>query len=286
MNRKLIEAVSKLYSFAQNIKENEKEFEEGSEEITPTQELGSKIEPVIIIDPKTPKEIKMFKVQQEGVRIGKASWQLGPEFVLGNRYRMLQFTPKVIPYKKVDMRSGAAKEQIVDAILEVITTNNYFTSLRNRPELTKNFILNLMGMKHSEGSSANYNIGNIQVGYGKLGRPNKYWSEVFLMGDKSYSGGVAIPYIELWRSYNNLKDGVKDWIDLLKDMNMLRGALQTPKDFYNHLRTKGYFGIKMSKNTLPKHEKAYVGGMEAGRKRSKDMIDKKIEQYYKLSTGQ
>ena len=276
-------AALKLYSYAsEDLKEEVKEETEGSEEITPTQELGSKIEPVIITDPKTEKEKKMFRVQQEGKRIGKASWQLNDEFVLGNRYRKLQFVPQVVPYNKVDMRSGKAKMQIVDAVLEIIATDDYFAPLRGNVPMTKNLILNLIGMKTAEGSSANYNIGNIQVGYGKLGQPNKYWRRVFLMGDKTYSGGATIPYIELWRSYENLKDGVKDWIDLLKSRGMLAGALKTPLDFYTYLRTKGYFGTKMSKNVIPKHEKAYVGGIEAGRKRNKDMIDKKIEEFYRV----
>jgi len=193
-NENLLLLASKLYSFAQD---------EGSEEITPTQELGSKIEPTIIVNPKNNKEKKMFTVQQNGKRIGKASWQLGSEFVLGNRYRKLSFTPVVVPYNKVDMSSGSAKEQIVDAVLEIISTDNYYSPLRGNTIMTKNFISNLVGMKHAEGSSANYNIGNIQVGYGRLGIPNKYWSKVFLMGDKTYVSGGTIPYIELWRSYNN-----------------------------------------------------------------------------------
>ena len=84
----------------------------------------------------------------------------------------------MVPYNKVDMRSGKAKEQIVEAILEIIAEDDYFSILRKRPELIKNFILNLIGMKTAEGSSANFNIGNIQVGYGKLGRPNKYWNKI------------------------------------------------------------------------------------------------------------
>jgi hypothetical protein len=251
------------------------------ESITPTKELGSKVEPVIITEPKTPKEKKMYEVQQNGERVGKASWQKGNEFVLGNRYRKLQFTPNVAPYRKVDMSSSLAKEKIIEAILEVIMKDNYFLPLRNRPELTKNFIQNLMGMKTAEGSGVNWNFGNIQVGYGKLGSPNEYWKgDVIILGDKNYSGGKTIPYIELYRSYDSLKDGVKDWIYLMKDRGMLPAALQSPNKFYNSLRNKGYFGTEMSKNPVSKHEKAYVGGIKSGIKRNKDLIDKKIEKYY------
>ena len=274
----LYNAVTKLHAFASKL---EGESEEGSEEITPTVELGSKIEPVIITNPTSEKEKKMFKVQQEGNRIGKASWQLNDEFVLGNRYRKLQFTPKVVPYNKVDMRSGKAKGEIVEAILELIMTDEYFAPLKGNAPMTKNFILNLIGMKTAEGSSANYNIGNIQVGYGKLGRPNEYWNDVFLMGDKNYSGGTTIPYIELWRSYPSLKDGVKDWMYFLKSLGMLNGALKSSREFYHALRTKGYFGSKRSKKNLPKHENAYVGGIDSGRKRNKDLIDQKIEAFYR-----
>lgn len=279
-------AISTLYSFAtdkemdnNSDKEANKDVEEEKSEITPT--LGSKIEPVIIIDPKTEKEKKIYRIQQEGKRIGKASWQLNGEFVLGNRYRKLQFTPTVAPYRKVDMKSPKAKSEVVDAILEIIGEDNYFAPLRQRPELTKNFILNLIGMKTAEGSGVNYNFANYQVGYGKLGLPNKYWKgDVIPLGDKNYSGGTAIPYVELFRSYDNLKDGVKDWIYLLKDRGMLPAALKSPAKFYNSLRTKGYFGKNMSKEVVPKHEKDYVGGIQSGRKRNKDIIDKKIEELY------
>jgi len=286
MDKKLLyRLASQLYKFAaEELEEDAKkeEAEETNKEVTPVTEVGSKIEPVIITDPKTEKEKKMFRVQQEGNRVGKATWQLGPEFVLGRRYRKLQYTPQVMPYNKVDMRSGKAKAEIVDAVLELIQTEDYFASLRDKPGLIKNFILNLMGMKTAEGSSANYNIGNIQVGYGKLGRPNKFWKgPVVVMGDKNYHGGVAVPYIELFRSYDTLKDGVKDWIFFLKDLGMLKGALLSPADFYTTLRTKGYFGKNLSKNVVKKHETAYVGGINAGRKRYKDMIDKKIEEFYK-----
>jgi len=65
------------------------------------------------------------------------------------------------------------------------------------------------------------------------------------------------------------------------DLIIIRGALKTSKDFYTSLRTKGYFGTKMSKNVILRHEKAYVGGIDSGRKRNKDMIDRKIEDFYK-----
>jgi len=272
MNKNLLHIINKLYSFA---------VEEKKEEITPTLELGSNIEPVIITDPKTEKEKKIYKVQQEGKRTGKASWQLGNEFVLGNRYRSLQFTPTVVPYRNVDMKSAKAKEDVIEAILEIISTDNYFAPLRERPELTKNFISNLIGMKTAEGSGVNYNFANYQVGYGKSGLPNKFWKgDVIILGDKNYSGGVTIPYIELYRSYDNLKDGVKDWIYLLKDRGMLPAALNSPVKFYNSLRSKGYFGTNMSKEVVPKHEKSYVGGIQSGINRNKDIIDKKIEEFY------
>lgn len=265
--KNLIRCVEMLYSLAE-------------EDITPT--LGSKISPIIITDPKNEREKKIFRIQNKGKKIGPASWQLNNEFVLGNRYRKLQFTPKVVPYNKTDMNSPKAKEKVVDAILDIIFSDNYFAPLRSRPDLTKNFISNLIGMKTAEGSGVNNNVANYQIGFGKLGIPNKFWKgDAVVLGDKNYSNGKAVPYVELFRSYNNLEDGVKDWLYLMKDRGMLPAALTSPSKFYDSLRGRGYFGTKMSKNPVPKHEKAYVGGIQSGIKRNKDMIDKKIEERFK-----
>lgn len=229
---------------------------------------------------KLEKSSKIDNIKENGEKIGNTSWQLGNEFVLGNRYRRLQFTPTVVPYKKVDLSSQAAKEKIVDKIFDIINMDSYFSNLLKSKDATINFINNLFGMKVAEGSSANYNIGNIQVGYGKLGLPNKYWSKVFLMGDKNYTEGGIIPYIELWRSYDTLENGVADWIYFLKDMGMLKGAIGNSASFYNKLRTSGYFGSHLSKSENKDHRKSYVGGIDAGRKRNSSMVENKVNAFF------
>ena len=236
------------------------------------EELGYSGGGNLITDPKTPKEKKMQKVQQEGKKIGKVSWQLGNEFVLGNRYRTTAFVPVVVPRKKVDMHSAAAKSQIVDIIINLIKTDNYFAGLRSA-EAATNFISNLMGMKKIEGSASNYNFGNIQIGESAV--PNQYWNTVFLMGDYNYSPGGNVPYVELWRSYDNLKNGATDWILFMKKGGFLDAAKTDAKSFYEGLRSKGYFGKTYQKTRVEKHEKDYIGGIMAGRKSEEKVIREK-----------
>ena len=245
----------------------------------PPKELGSNIEPTIITNPQTLKEKNIHRVQTQGRQIGKASWTLNDiEYVLGKNYRKLQQPIKVVPARKTDMHSPNAKAQIIDAIIQTTQTHPFFKPIKNNPAAIKALVSNLMGMKTAEGSASNYNIGNIQVGYHKLGRPNQFWNQAVLMGDKNYSsGGTTIPYIELFRSYNSLQNGVQDWIQFLIDQNMLSNPSTPPIDFYNNLRTKGYFGSKISKSPVPKHEQNYVGGMQAGIQRTLPLIDQRLQ---------
>ena len=248
----------------------------------PPKELGSNIEPTIITNPQTPKEKNIHRVQTQGRQIGKASWTLNDiEYVLGKNYRKLQQPIKVVPARKTDMHSPNAKAQIIDAIIQTTQTHPFFKPIQNDPAAIKALIQNLMGMKTAEGSASNFNIGNIQVGYNKLGRPNQFWNQAVLMGDKNYSGGTTIPYIELFRSYNSLNDGVQDWIQFLIDQNMLSNPSTPPIDFYNNLRTKGYFGTKISKSPVPKHEQNYVGGMQAGINRTLPLVDQRLQSILK-----
>jgi len=272
----MLKAIESFAAFVNPQPESPKPVEEKPEP-EPPNELGSNIEPTIITNPQNPKEQNMQRVQQQGKRIGKASWSLNDtEYVLGNRYRKLPQPIQVVPAKKTDMHSPKAKAQIVDAIIQITQIHPFFKSIKNDPAAIKSIIQNLMGMKTAEGSASNYNIGNIQVGNNKLGTPNQFWNQAVLMGDKNYSGGSTIPYIELFRSYNSLENGVHDWINFLIEHNMLNNPTVSPMDFYNNLRTKGYFGTKISKSPVKIHENDYVGGMQAGIQRTNSIIDQRM----------
>ena len=236
----------------------------------------------IITNPMNEKEKKIQDIQQNGKRIGQNSWQKGNEFVLFNRVRKTAYVPKVVPRSKVDMHSPAAMRNIVKYIIERINTDDYFADLKKNPNAMINFISNLIGKKTIEGSSSNYNLGNEQLARNSV--PSGYWNgDCFLMADKIYRGPTVgnVPYLELWKSFNSLREGVNGWIDLLKKGGFLTGAVGTPHDFYETLRTKGYFGTRAAKKGgHPGHSENYTKGIEYGGKKNIKIITEEVSKYF------
>lgn len=266
---------------------------------TPTPTPTSTPEPVVQRTDTTGLDIaeKIQFIKEHGKQIGPTSYYLdigggkGNEFVLGGRYRKINFDATVHnTEKRADMGDY---NKAVAHVIEYINMEPSLSDIRNNRPAMERFLFNIMGKKGIEGSRSNYCFGNIQVA--KEERPEGRWTgNVMILGDKNYTvDGEEVPYVELYKSFNNYRDGFFYWLDYLKKRNMLEYAKLSPAEFTNSLRRGLYFGAvrnadgSINEAETDKKERKYLDGIlvMGGSSRTQAAIKSELDKYFANSAS-